>query len=138
MSRKTVLIVEDSAELRVLFSDALALAGFVVRQAADGMEALRLLDSAPPDVVVLDLGLPHVTGYDVLFELKQHGHTRDIPVVIVTGSKEPVEGVTPGCLLKKPVQAEELVRTVHTCLHTAGARTVADPELREFGADDQT
>lgn len=119
-SRKTVLVVEDNPELRGLFSDALALAGYVVRQAANGMEALRLLDSAPPDVVVLDLGLPHVTGHEVLFELKQHGHTRHIPVVIVTGNKDQVEGITPGCLLRKPVHADELVRTVQSCIDTAG------------------
>lgn len=118
-SRKAVLIVEDSDELRGMFSDALTLAGYVVRQAADGLEALRLLDSDPPDAVVLDLGLPHVNGYDVLFELRQHGHTRNIPVVIVTGSPNPVEGVAATCLLRKPIRAEDLVRTVQNCIDAA-------------------
>lgn len=118
-SRKAVLIVEDSDELRGMFSDALTLAGYVVRQAADGLEALRLLDSDPPDAVVLDLGLPHVNGYDVLFELGQHGHTRNIPVVIVTGSPNPVEGVAATCLLRKPIRAEDLVRTVQNCIDAA-------------------
>ena len=116
MTRKTVLVVEDHKDLRALFSEALALAGFLVREAADGMEALRLIDAAPPDVVVLDLGLPHVTGYDVLFELKEHSHTRGIPVLVVTALNVPIDKVPADCLLLKPVTPDQLVQQVRRCL----------------------
>lgn len=116
MIRKTVLVVEDHKDLRALFSEALALAGFLVREAADGMEALRLIDAAPPDVVVLDLGLPHVSGYDVLFELKEHSHTRGIPVVVVTALEQPMDNVPADCLLLKPVTPDRLVEQVRRCL----------------------
>ena len=116
MVRKTVLVVEDHTDLRALFCEALALAGFLVREAANGMEALQAIDSAPPDVVVLDLGLPEVTGDDVLFELKEHSHTKGIPVVVVTGREQPIEDVPAECVLVKPVMPERLVRQVRECL----------------------
>lgn len=116
MPRKTVLVVEDDDDLRSIFTTNLAMAGFVVREAADGMEALRLIDSAPPDLVVLDLGLPHVTGQDVLFEVKAHAHTREIPVLVVTGKDVSLAGINPECVLLKPVHAAELVQQVKRCL----------------------
>lgn len=116
MALKTVLVVEDHEDLRQMFSDVLNMAGFQVRQAADGMEALRSIDSAPPDLIVLDLGLPFVTGYDVLLELKDHAHTRAIPVLVVTGSDAPIEGVLPDCVLRKPVRPSELAWRVKDCL----------------------
>lgn len=119
MSRKAILVVEDNVDLRLLFSDELTMAGFTVRQAADGIEALRLLDAAPPDLVVLDLGLPHVSGHDVLFELKQHSHTRHIPVVVVTGADETFDGLEPNCVLRKPVRVADLVRAVQRCLDSS-------------------
>ena len=114
---KTVLVVEDYDVLRELFADALStLGGFSVRQAANGMDGLRAAESNPPDAIVLDLGLPHVTGYDVLHALKQHPHTKEIPVIIVTGTNEIVEGVRAGCVLRKPVDPTELVRVLHKYL----------------------
>lgn len=124
MERKTVLVVEDQQDLRALYCEALALAGFLVREAADGMEALRLIDSAPPNAVVLDLGLPQVTGYDVLFELKEHSYTRGIPVVVVTGRNDPVKNVPADCVMVKPVTPDGLVRQVRRCLGLASSDDV--------------
>lgn len=116
MGRKTILVVEDNDDLRLLFASTLALSGFAVREVSDGMEALRLIDSSPPDAIVLDLGLPRVTGYDVLAELKQHASTREIPVVVVTGTNDPVDAVDADCLLRKPVEAAQLIETIQRCL----------------------
>lgn len=115
-SRKTVLVVEDDDDLRSIFTTNLSMAGFVVRQAANGMEALQLIDSAPPDIVLLDLGLPHVTGHDVLSEIKAHAHTRDIPILVVTGRDVSLPGISPECILLKPVDAAELLQQVKRCL----------------------
>ena len=114
--RKTVLLVEDNDDLRDIFATNLTLAGFAVREAANGMDALRLLDAAPPDIVILDLGLPHVSGLDVLHEIRTNVHTRGIPVLIVTGRDASVLGIPPDQLLLKPVNAAELVRRVKHCL----------------------
>jgi two-component system KDP operon response regulator KdpE len=76
MLRRRALIVEDDEELRRLFTVGLKFEGYDVVEAADGLAALRQLDYHAPDVVVLDLGLPHVNGVAVLQEIAAHAITR--------------------------------------------------------------
>jgi twitching motility two-component system response regulator PilH len=109
------LVVEDDAPLRAMYRTALRMAGFYVNEASNGLEALRALDSDPPDLVVLDLGLPIVSGYAVRTEIAAHSHTRNIPVVVVTGT-EPDTPLDVPCLLRKPVSPEALVAAVNKCL----------------------
>lgn len=116
MLRKTVLVVEDDEHLRTIFAANLTIAGFVVREAADGLAALRLIDSAPPDLVVLDLGLPNVTGQGVLAEIRAHPNTRDVPVIVVTGSDVSASSIDADSLLRKPVDPSDLIRLVKRCL----------------------
>jgi two-component system phosphate regulon response regulator PhoB len=115
-SRRRILIVEDDEDLRSLFRISLTLAGYEVQEAGDGLEALRQIDHSPPDLVVLDLMLPFVGGAVVRQEIATHVFTRDIPVVIITGSGRDLSGLAVACVLRKPVMPEELVRTVATCL----------------------
>ena len=118
---QTILIVEDDVPLRRLFRDALALAGFDVREAGDGYEELRSIDTAPPGLVVLDLALPALSGYVVREELAAQAHTRHIPVVVVTGSTGPeIYQLDADCVLTKPVGPDRLVRTVRRCLESGG------------------
>ena len=119
-SRRRILIVEDDEDLRSLFRISLTLAGYDVEEAGDGLEALRRIDSSPPDLVVLDLMLPFVGGAVVQQEIASHVFTRDIPVVIITGSGKDLSDLQVACVLRKPVTPEELVRTVASCL-TSGA-----------------
>jgi twitching motility two-component system response regulator PilH len=120
---RSVLIVEDDSDARRLFRVALSLAGFAVREAGDGLDALRSLDADPPDLVVLDLGLPLVTGQTVQAELAARAHTRHIPIVVVTGSPESLGDAQVACLLRKPVSPDDLVETVQKCLASAGGST---------------
>jgi DNA-binding response OmpR family regulator len=113
------LIVEDDADLRHVFRTALALSGYRVQEAGDGLEALKLLDCDPPDLVVLDLGLPIVSGLEVRQEIAAHSHTRDIPVVVVTGSVVAPETLEVACVLYKPVTIDSLLKTVKSCLQAA-------------------
>lgn len=119
MSRATVLVVEDHDDLRSVFTEALALAGFAVREARDGLEALRIIDSSPPGLVVLDLDLPNVTGLEVLYELKEHIHTRQIPVVVVTGRTGDIGDIPADCVLRKPVDPFDLIQRVQACISPA-------------------
>src|SRR5258705_9814975 len=80
-----ILVVEDDPELRRLFRTALSVSGFEVICAGDGVEALYRLDAELPDLVVLDLGLPRLSGRDVLREISANMRTRHIPIVVVTG-----------------------------------------------------
>jgi CheY-like chemotaxis protein len=122
--RRIILIVEDDQELRRMFRTSLLLEGFDVVEAGDGLEALTLIDREPPDLVVLDLMLPSVSGVAVRQEIAAHVLTREIPIVIVTGSAMNVDHLKVECVLRKPVAPEALVDAVKRCFHRgAGAQS---------------
>jgi DNA-binding response OmpR family regulator len=118
MRAKRLLIVEDDDDLRRFFRMALTVAGYDVQEAGDGVEALRLVDNDPPDLVVLDLMLRALDGISVQQELASRAYTRHIPIVVVTGSALEATGFNVACVLRKPVLPEELIKTVATCLLT--------------------
>ena len=72
--RRRILIVEDDVDLRQMFATWLKFAGYDVQQAGDGLEALRLIDGQPPHAVVLDLGLPLISGQVVRQEIAAQAH----------------------------------------------------------------
>jgi len=115
-ARQTILIVEDDEDLRRLFRTALTLAGYDVIEAGDGVEALHRVDLVVPDLVVLDLVLPGLPGAAVKQELAAQALTRDIPIVIVTGTYVDPADFDVACLLRKPITPDQLVRTVRSCL----------------------
>jgi CheY-like chemotaxis protein len=122
--RRTILIVEDDEDLRRLFRTTLALAGFDVIEAGDGLEALNRIDSGLPDLVVLDLMLPGVSGLVVQQELAAQAMTRRIPIVVITGSAIDPSNLEVACLLRKPVTPDQLVTTVQKCLAEASGHPV--------------
>jgi DNA-binding response OmpR family regulator len=119
MRGKRILIVEDDVDLRRLFRTALSFAGYEVEEAGDGLEALRLIENRPPDLVVLDLVLRALDGVSVQQELASRTLTRQIPIVVVTGSRLYTDTLDVACVLRKPVMPDELVRTVRHCLRAA-------------------
>src|SRR5271165_7407982 len=80
-----ILLVEDSKFLRLATERALARAGYEMSSATDGEEALRMAREKLPDLILLDMLLPKLSGPDVLKALKQEVSTRAIPVVVMTG-----------------------------------------------------
>lgn len=115
-----VLLIEDDHDLRGLFRTALVLARHDVLEARNGLEALQCLDRDRPDLVLLDLGLPLVDGYVVRQEIAAHAHTRDIPIVVVTAAQVTPQELDVVCVLRKPVEPDDLVETVRRCLNRAG------------------
>ena len=83
-----ILLVEDSKFLRLATERALARAGYEVSSAADGNEALRVAREKLPDLILLDMLLPKMSGLDVLKALKKDALTGAIPVVVVTGMSQ--------------------------------------------------
>src|SRR5271163_4038066 len=79
-----VLLVEDSKFLRIANERALSKAGFQVAAAADGEEALRVANDQLPDIILLDMLLPKLSGPEVLKALKANPATRAIPVIVLT------------------------------------------------------
>ena len=122
-STETVLVVEDDPDVRRMYRAALTLAGFDVIEAHDGLAALHILEQRTADLVILDLILPTIDGLTVQQEIAAQAGTRDIPILIVTGSTLPLDHVKVPCILRKPVSPEELVAAVRRCL-AAGASGV--------------
>lgn len=113
---KTILVVEDDAALRRMFKTALVTSGFTVLEAANGYEAIHSVDQHQPDLVVLDLLLPGYGGLGVQRDIADRAATRDIPIVIVTGSTRELDHLAVACVLRKPVDPDDLVETVQKCL----------------------
>lgn len=100
-----------------MFKMALNLAAYEVLEAGDGLEALRLLEGSDIALVILDLGLPLVSGHVVLQEVAAQAHTRHVPiVVVVTASAGPHDLPHANCVLIKPVPPDRLVGTVRRCI----------------------
>ena len=118
--RPAVLIVEDDPELRTLYRTALALEGYAVVAVADGIDALRHIDVDPPDLMVLDIGLPRLSGGDVQREVASHAQTARMPIVVVTGNSNAVDRSDFACVLQKPIDLDTLVQAVERCLRDAG------------------
>jgi CheY-like chemotaxis protein len=112
LPRRTVLLVEDEADLRRLYADALKSAGLHVREAADGTDALLVMDDVRPDAIVLDLWLPMLDGMSVADEIASSSHTRDIPIIVVTGTSGDVSGVKAVRVLRKPIDPVDLIAAV--------------------------
>ena len=132
-----LLVVEDDPTLRELLAASLRFAGFAVSATPSGAEALRIAASRPPDLVVLDVMLPDVDGFEVLRRLREAG--RDVPVLFLTArdaGEDKVTGLTAGGddYVTKPFRLEELIARIRAILRrTIGAArealTVADLEL---------
>ncbi len=101
---------------------ALTIAGYDVREAANGFDALRALDADPPDLVILDLLLPRVSGFEVQKEIAANASVRNIPILIVTGSGLTVDPSLAQCVLRKPVLPDQLVEFVRQCLRDSASR----------------
>ena len=91
MTHGRVLIVDDEPQIRRFLKPALAAAGYEVLTAETGQEALRVLASAAPDVVVLDLGLPDMDGKDVLREARAFSR---VPIIILSARDREAEKIT--------------------------------------------
>ncbi|WP_307812688.1 response regulator transcription factor [Phycicoccus sp. CSK15P-2] len=127
----SVLVVDDEENISYLVSSALRLAGMSVDTAATGQEALDSAARTHPDVVVLDVMLPDLDGFEVLRRLRATGHTA--PVLFLTARSDTadrVRGLTSGGddYIIKPFALEELVARVHVALRRSG--TSAAPSAR--------
>lgn len=121
--RPLVLIVEDQADLRQLYAQELTLSGFDVIQAGNGAEAIASTSSQFPDVVLMDLSLPVVDGWEATRRLKTDDRTSHIPVVALTahdGSGELQRATSAGCdwFVPKPCPPDALITEIRRVLAT--------------------
>jgi CheY-like chemotaxis protein len=124
MSRRRILVVDDSALIRQVITDALVPAGFDVSAAADGSAALACLAEAPPDLIIADILMPVMDGWALCEEVRRAPATRDIPIIILTTERDipkRIKGLEMGAddYVCKPFSKEELVARVETVLRRA-------------------
>jgi CheY-like chemotaxis protein len=136
---KSVLVVDDEPDVRGYLRTALEDAGFVVRTACDGLEALNSIRRDPPDLISLDLVMPKHSGAKLYRELQKDKTLSKIPVLIVTGHARDEMGRTdfeemtmsgPGVYLEKPVRPASYVAAVSRLLGIESA-AAAEPESPE-------
>ena len=123
-SAPLILVVDDSADNREMYSAYLKFQGLEVVEAANGAEALERAFEHPPDLVVMDLSLPGVDGWQATRALKADARTKNIPVIAVTGhalAGAPEHAAEAGCdgFLTKPCLPEDLLREIQRMLGRA-------------------
>ena len=137
--RTRVLVVEDEPDLLLVLRVNLESAGFETSLAADGETALARIAQERPDVVVLDLMLPVLDGWEVLRDLNERG---DMPAVVVCSAKRDprdqvrAEELGAAAYLVKPFDPEEVVNAVRALSgHDVEGRTVEDPAIGDIGVE---
>jgi two-component system phosphate regulon response regulator PhoB len=125
-----ILVVDDEADITALVAYHLAKAGFRVSTAANGPDALKAAREERPDIVILDLMLPGLSGYDVLAEMRKRDETREVGVILLTARREEtdrIRGLSLGAddYLTKPFSPQELSLRVSALLRRLGAPAVS-------------
>jgi two-component system phosphate regulon response regulator PhoB len=125
-----ILVVDDEPDITALVAYHLAKAGYRVSTASTGADAVHAAREERPDVVVLDLMLPTMSGYEVLQELRQMDETRDVGVILLTSRREEgdrIKGLSLGAddYLTKPFSPAELALRVGALLRRLAAPAVS-------------
>ena len=118
---KTVLIVEDEADAAELFAEMMRVSGFRVRKTSSSTPALSMMTEEKPDIVLLDIMMPDVSGLDILRQMRHDPALATIPVVVVSAKSMPADirnGMEAGAstYLTKPVGFLELKEAVERAL----------------------
>jgi len=144
-SAPLILVVDDNAQNLELLEAYLEDLGGRIRTARDGVEAMEAVRAEPPDVILLDVMMPRMSGFQACERLKADPATRDIPVVVITALNEPGDverAVDAGAddFLTKPVNKLELLTRVRSLMRVRSMQRRLDEalaqvrELRRAGA----
>lgn len=133
-----VLVVDDEPDIVALVAYHLARAGYRVSTAASGTDAVAVATQECPSLIVLDLMLPGLSGFEVLERLRASERTRDVAVLMLTARKEEpdrIRGLSLGAddYLTKPFSPQELVLRVAAILRRVGASQVAAADVISIG-----
>jgi len=113
--RPLLLVVEDDKVLRDLYRVALSLSHFAVHACEDGLDALHYLDQSRPDVIVLDLDLPRISGTVLYEEIRARRRADRVPIIVVTGLQH-IPALPGAVVLRKPVTPDQLIREIEETL----------------------
>ncbi len=118
---KTVLIIEDNFEIRENTAEMLELEGYAVLEAANGKLGLEMAKAKLPDIILCDVMMPEMDGYEVLTHLKKDNNISGIPFIFLSANTEKKDmktGMDLGACgyLNKPFTLQELVKELERCL----------------------
>lgn len=121
MTQKTVLIIEDEEDAAELFAEMMRVSGFRVLKTSSSAPALSIMAAEIPDVVILDIMMPEISGLDILHQMRQDPALANIPVVVVSAKSMPADiknGMEAGAstYLTKPVGFLDLKEAVERAL----------------------
>ncbi len=117
MSRGTVLYIEDNPENRLLVRRILEAEGYTVIEASDAPSGLQAATDSPPDLILLDINLPEMDGYEFVSRLRGMEGLSDIPIVALTANvmkRDRERTLAAGCdgYIQKPIDVDELPRQI--------------------------
>ena len=121
-TQKTVMVIEDEPDAAELFAEMMRLNGYRALKTYSGTPAMTLIEQEKPDLIILDIMMPGVSGIDVLHFLREHADFATIPVVVVSARATPTdiaEGMRAGAsvYLTKPVSYVDLKNAVDGLVH---------------------
>lgn len=124
MDQKTVLIIEDEEDAAELFAEMMRVSGFRVIKTSRSAPAITMMTVDKPDLVLLDIMMPEVSGLDILRQMRREPYLANIPVIVVTAKGMPADiknGMEAGAntYLTKPVGFQELKEAVERTLGAA-------------------
>lgn len=131
-NQSKILIVEDNADTAEMLSAYFSAQGYDVQVAAWGREALKLCQVTVPDLIIQDIRLPDISGYDVVRELRERSRTSAVPVIFLTdrrGRHDRIAGLTLGAVdyIAKPCDMQELRLKVRNALRRASYASLVSP-----------
>ncbi len=125
MANSEILLIEDEGDVRVLISRLLGKHQFNVTTAVDGLDGLRKLEDAIPDLIIADVMMPNLDGLTFVKALKNRAETKHIPIIFLTAKSDPlsmIEGINVGAkfYITKPFQIEDVLTKVNKVLNGQG------------------
>ncbi len=134
-----VLVVDDEEQNRTLLRDPLEARGYEIAEAENGVQALQKIAERPPDVILLDLMMPKLDGFEVCRRLRRDTKTAHIPILMITAlsdRKERLMGIEAGAndFLNKPIDIQDVILRVGNAVH---AKHLHDQLQLEQGKSEQ-
>lgn len=123
---KTLLVIEDDETMRRALARIFESDGHIVRVAADGTQLSNVLDDNPIDLIILDIGLPWINGFELAKLLKEHKDLKEIPLVFISAKTSELDvkrGFEVGAddYIKKPFNIDDMKKAIDTLLKIRGA-----------------
>jgi len=134
-SMTDILIVEDSKTQEMILRNILEKNGFRVTAASDGRQAIEILQNLKPQMVISDIVMPDLNGFELSRYIKSSDRLRDIPVVLLTSlsdSQDIIQALSAGAdyFLTKPYDETRLIQRIRSFLFTCSRRNISDSDDR--------